>query len=365
MCKARRHLALAAALLPVWGVAAAAAQQAARYRAISDSLLAQWSRVRLAEQRRDSAVAAGGALDSVMVGRNTLLFSIGERGRAVAAAELAWAWLRPVLRGDTGLVAGRTYLQGGPFRRFVARLGGVATLSYDRGVSATELARLWVHHMEEQVALKVDASARTWTGSYVPLDTLSRPALTQAYRELLLSHSHATRECLAGDLTVCATVLGIRPVDNPAGQLLDPDERRDLVRLLSSPGLTTYRQCVVERDDDACLRELTGPGRYQDRLIQVLRGPLTARRTVLQEALRRGGEHAYARLMSARKPDVASYVEVVAGVPLDTLLTSWLAAVQNARPHSIVLTRKAAWTGFLWFVLLAVVVVRNTRWRLA
>lgn len=362
MCKASQGLLVAAVLLSAWSITPAPAQQAARYRATLDSLAAQWSRVRLAEQRRDSAVAATVPLDSATVGRSTFLFSPAERSRAVAAAELAWTWLRPVLRGDTGLVAGRYYLTAGSSRRPATRVGSAAILSYDSTVSTAELAQLVVHVMEEQVALKLDSTARGWIGYYLPLDTLTRPALTQAYRELLLSRSHVARDCLASDLAACAVVLGIREVENPALQLLNADERRDVVGKLWGPG--TQRQCVEGRDDGACVRALTRSGSYQYRLLSLLGGPVTARRTLLEEALRRGGDHAYARLLSARRPATASHLEAVAAVPLDTLLQSWLEAVQQARPRSVVLARKAAWTGFVWFVLFAVVVVRNTRWRL-
>lgn len=138
------------------------------------------------------------------------------------------------------------------------------------------------------------------------------------------------------------------------GSLDSPDAFVWAYRDLATSGAAPARACYA-RDIDACVLALTGDA-------APLMNPAT-RMSLLQHALDLGGRGAYARLV-ADAPGTAERLAHASNRPLHDVMTTWRAAVQEARPrvHAGV-ARAGMWT-MLWLLCLGLLSMRSTRWRL-
>ncbi len=359
-----RRVGIAAALTLLLHAAPGAAQEAAHYRAVFDSLAQRLRAMRRAERLRDSLATASLRVDSVRAGAVVVLFDAAERERAAAAAGLVRTELERALDGDSAFAAARYYVAIAGAPQPVERLAGAQPVTYDSTATAADAARALVLRVAQQLAAALGPTLRDWVGPAVPLDTLDGRSLSSAYVELVSARTHLAGDCLAGDLAACASVLAVRPVQDPAARLFTARERRWLVAHWVADDRAEQRGCVSAGDDAACLALLRGSaGDGQEQLLRQANASLaTARRTLLQVALRRGGRGAYGRLVAANASPAAA-LEAVAGVPLDTLLAGWRAAVVAARPRHGGLAAKRVAMSLAWVLALVLLVSRSSRWR--
>lgn len=183
-----------------------------------------------------------------------------------------------------------------------------------------------------------------------------------AYIELVTAPSPAARSCLLGDLARCRIALGLSPALDPVTEWYDASGRRAVVGQLrqdnSIPGSRRLaNQCVDAKSDAACQEVLRGLGPTG------MPRPLATKtlETVVRHALHLGGRRAYRRFLASRAPmDVT--LAATAGVPADSVLGSWRAALIAHRPLVVTTGRRAAWTAVFWGAVLAVLGLMSARW---
>jgi hypothetical protein len=348
-------------------VARLEAQDAAPYRARVDSLAHLWVETREAAARADSLRRSGVRIDTVAAGPVLLLAPPEERGAVEAAARVVGERLPAALQADTALLRARAFFVFSdewrePVPRFDRRR--VNTVVFHHESDAADIARRIIEKLEATAALEADEDTREWLGNRVPLRPSRPQELTRVYVELATGASLAVRECYLGDLEGCADALVLTAPEDPVGEWYAPQGRRELVlRLWQRFRRTDPRrvQCVDAGVDGACAELL--------RSVQpeYLPPPLSreARRALTALALETGADGAYQRFLHAPTPDVDARLTNAAGVPRDSLLAGWRAAVLAARPEPTTITRSVGWTAFLWIVVFAVAAARSSRWRRA
>jgi hypothetical protein len=338
-----------------------------RLRKQADSLAAEWRRANAL-----AAVADSLDLERAAAGRDTI--SVGAL-RIVAnrsplplreAAERAW----PVIDSLYGPLA-RT-LSSRPYfirafdpdtiaRRSELRIG--FEIPWDLDVE--RLTRFLLANVPIE---SPDPALGEWLGGQIrpPLRTAQDRA--HVYVRLVTAPSGAARGCLLGDIRACQAALGLR--DSVDAFLLwypSSAERRALLRqtfteYFTNRGLSSvmWRACI-NGEDDSCTELLRSLPR------NAIPRPLDqdARRLLVHLALQTGGREAYARLLSGADSarSLRDRLAAAAGVPADTLVSRWRAAIIASRPIPVSLPRWAVLAAIGWTVLLAGFGLRSSRWR--
>jgi hypothetical protein len=125
-------------------------------------------------------------------------------------------------------------------------------------------------------------------------------------------------------------------------------------RDLATSGHPEARRCL-DQHIPSCVLAVTGEGAAEMNA--------HTRASLLRHALDMGGAGSYARLF-VDAPDVSGRLSRAAGMPITELVSSWRAAVQEARPNVHAgIARAGLWT-LLWLAALALLAMRSTRWRL-
>lgn len=192
----------------------------------------------------------------------------------------------------------------------------------------------------------------------VGLDTRLRPpdsAVFIAYP--LWSVSGRAELVPAGQPVVWGALVKVMPSevrDWLDGGLHADDSRMWAYRDLATSGHPEARRCL-DRHIPSCVLAIVGDDAAEMNA--------HTRASLLRHALDVGGDGSWARLF-VDAPDVSGRLSSAAGLPITELVSSWRAAVQEARPnvHAGV-ARAGLWT-LLWLAGLALLATRSTRWRL-
>ncbi len=208
-----------------------------------------------------------------------------------------------------------------------------------------------------------DGPLRTWLFNgpvtpFAPGDDVEGAARL----ELATAESRTARQCVAGELSACATLLALRgrPTD-PLRSWYAPEDYRAIVAKVrlgpsdgpDAPGL--QRACLA-RKAVACTQLL---GRLPtDRIPSpTLDGP---RRVLLHEALRGGGAEALARLRD-RRGDVGARLARAAGVTEEALLDGWRRRMIAPRGANVRPAASVALASLGWITLLGILSMRRVR----
>jgi hypothetical protein len=177
-------------------------------------------------------------------------------------------------------------------------------------------------------------------------------------RELLLSYSSPARRCLEGSLEDCERALALREGVDPFTEWYD---RADLAamardaRHLQGPGVAA---CRATGELDACRAALGG----RDGSLLVATST-AVRGSLYLYALVQGGPDALIRLHAERDRPPAEQLAAAAGMPIDSLLARWNAAVVLPRsaqgPRETLLLFAAA---TFWLVTLLALFAWRFRW---
>lgn len=358
MCSGRRMWLLAggtAIALAAWPslVVPAQAQDTEEYRRLVERLEERAQSLAGTESPTERT-AERGRLDTLTVGRLTLIFPPQRRGFVETVAQTAWDSLAAAFGTDTGALERHVVTLGGP--------GGFRIPTWVDGRAAGPQA-------DRDYALSVvlgavrDREASRWRDRWFDEALrslfLASPDLQNeaVYTELATKPWRVVRACYDGDLAECHSALA-----EGVGTLpYTPDERRRIVAgerdinssLRSAPGAA---RCVEARVDSACVDVL------QRFLVEEPLSPL-ARATLLRTALELGGDGAYGRLLASDEPEFLARLASVAGIPPDTLLAEWRGRMLAAKPQAMTLTRISGWIAFIWAALFAVAATRSSRWR--
>lgn len=312
--------------------------------------------VRKEERRRLLAAQ----IDTFQVGP----FSVVARKREVGLAKRyfgkAWA------RYSTTVGAERTSLEGHVFifGKGEAPLGldsqgstrvSTAFMSRDRALAFSRV-------LGRVMAADLPHDLRTWLGGFFIRADQTRE-LERAYRSLLRTASAAVTDCYDGALDRCWDALGLDHQDEWATAWYHPSERRllagRLARATNPPAEGILSGCLDDGNDEACTALLVdrGAGAF-------IPLPPGARMTLVAHALSLGGPEGYTRLVAENEAPIKDRLARASGVSADSLIGSWRAAALQARPDVHDDTKKSRWSVLMWFLVLAGISTRSTRWRL-
>jgi hypothetical protein len=348
----------------------AAAQSTDDYRERVERLDARLERIRQEHTRAVGADTLPGDLDTLRVGPIRLLAPQPARRFVQAVAERLRDSLRLTVRGDSLFLPSLMYLIR-PSRRGLApfRFEGVGGWVYgDQDSPGREpdspdhVASGLLGMLRGSAAQSLDSTMRRWLEGSLPLDTLTEIQAHTVYIELATKPLAVSGACYAGQLDRCREALAVGT--GGAEAWYTDEERRQLVAsamawhrgVQRDPGA---RLCATTGDEPACTEILqTYPNLVQEPL-----SPM-ARQTLVRVAFESGGEGAFGRLMTGDSLALPDRLARTAGLPVDSLIARWHAAIIAARPAGTVLSRAGGWTAFLWVVVLGVLAMRGTRWRI-
>lgn len=203
---------------------------------------------------------------------------------------------------------------------------------------------------------------RTWVGEFFIRADRTRE-LERAYRSLLRTASAAVTDCYDGALDRCWDAMGLDHEDEWATAWYHPSERRllagRLARATNPPAEGILSGCLDDENDEACTALLVGHG-----VAGFIPLPPGARMTLVAHALSLGGPEGYTRLVTENEASIKDRLAEASGVSPDSLIGSWRAATLRARPDVHSDTKKSRWSTLIWFLVLAGISTRSTRWRL-
>lgn len=210
-----------------------------------------------------------------------------------------------------------------------------------------------------------DSALQRWLGA-APSPAMSLDdALALGYEALTLSPFSRGHACIVGDLASCRIALGA-DVEGAGVEREFPapeDRRRAVLILLRRPHPATEEEvvapCISAGDDAACVAIL---GATDPAFLPVL-SDRSSRLPLLELALRRGGSGAYHRLIASAGRPIAARLESAAGLPLDSLLSTWVGEMSRARHAARPWSSRVGFAGLGWAGLLALCALWSSRWR--
>lgn len=203
------------------------------------------------------------------------------------------------------------------------------------------LAQQFRYWFAEAATASMPASMRQWIGT--TMVSRKYEEFYGTFRALARDNTRASRSCLQGSLDACARLMGIQPHNDTVAKWLEPEERLAALRglergartrlnlrlryLHTEDALATFDDCLQRQNMASC-----------DYIFGILHwGPPLAgftREYLLQSAVTRGGDDAFARLENAKATDIGEILSITAGVPVDTLIAEWRSRVMAAQPVS-------------------------------
>jgi len=303
-----------------------------------------------ASAERDSAAVLADISDTVVVGGLRIATSPRFRPMAEAAAVEAWA----ALQARFGL----SVEEGDPLPplRF-----GSATSLVPEAPDLRALARGFESQASQAIWRTRGAEVLSWMHGNVPAGTLGPSELAGIAEEMTRTPARPNPACLSGDVTACATALGIRLGADTLAEWYEPAAWPRLAEMvggrLSGPDLIARQDCMHRTDSTACRTILT-----PERLL--LPVGVMGRQYLVQRALSLGGPAGFRKLTAPGDAPIGLRLAAAAGIPIDTLVSRWRAAVRAAAPGgpghpAYELLLAMTWSA----VLLLLVAARSGRWR--
>ncbi len=343
----------------------ARAQDTGEYRQLVERLAAR-ARMLAPTEPRPPDGERRGRLDTLTVGRLTLLFPPPRTAFVESVARTAWDSIAAAFGADTAALLPHVITLGGP--------GGFRIPAWTEPVQegpradtdyALSAVLGTVRDREASRWRSQQGSVGRWLSEATRAMFLASPGLQDevVYTELATKPWRTVRACYDGDLAECHRALALSSWGTDTVALrYTPEERRRMVAWAreENSSLRTAAgtaRCVEARVDSACVEVFQRFLPFEEPLSSL------ARATLLRTALEFGGDGAYGRLLASGEPEFLARLASVAGVPADTLLAAWHARILAAKPASMVLTRLAGWTAFLWAAIFALAATRSSRWR--
>lgn len=302
--------------------------------------------------------------DTISAGALRVLAPVGvARDTRTAVAE-AWPLIDAAFGNAAARLANHPFtLVGGGRRGEADRVDGVTNPVMTNG-QATDIVQRLLWAAATVVASGSDSALADWMrGALVPIRD---PAGERrgVYVALVSAPSPAARQCYLGDLAGCRSALGFAPVSETVTDWYDAPRRRQIVQDMSNLDQVrstprSYVACVAEQSDADCLAVLrrAPPGAIPPPL------PPAARLSVVRTAVELGGRGAYARLLTTAGTPIEQRLAIASGVPADSLLRAWQAAVLAARPRPVTVEPRGGWVALAWGVAFGLLALRSSRWR--
>ena len=342
MCR-RQVLALSVLLL--WAGSLAAQDQVAVLRRM-ESQLDSMQRVL---ELRDSAYKAASSSDTIAFGGLRVATSPKFRALASAAARAA--------RGGLDARFGASVVAR--VRIPVIQFGGAyspVTSNADTSVVAIGFERMAADAIWRQQGTLFTG----WLRGSVPSPDSPVADWHLLAEELLQTPARTNRACFEGSPEACAVSLGIRLGPDTLADWYARDTWPRLAKLdwQSRPGREeVVKQHCVQSGDEAACRAILTPSRV------LLPVDVSGRRLLIQQALEVGGAGAFERLMAAGDLPLEVRLANAAGLPIDTLLSRWSAAVRAKSTHGPASPPWELLLGTAWSAVLLAAVLGSPRWR--
>lgn len=332
--------------------------------ASADSLARLWSEADALANLSDSLTHDNlpRSLDTLRVG-GLLILSNRSSLPLKAAAELAWPGIDSLYGTMAESLASRPYLihaiDPDSVPRFYNSWG--IPIAWDKSVK--EMADLLSIYAPVSAP---DRAFDSWAGGRLrPATRGMRSELEQSYIAVVTSHFGVAQDCFTGSMEACRSLLGIEQPANPLHIFRTPKERQEAIRSIGFGYTESAERAAItpctNGDDAACIKlmsQIDG-----SRLPPAI--ALVARQTLIRIALQTGGREAYSKLMGDSTQPMNVRLSSAAGVPLDSLVSAWHAAVISARPKSVELPAYGPVVGLAWTFVFGLMAVRSSRWRVA
>ena len=335
-----------------------------RLRRRADSLAAEWRRADALAMVADSLERERASIgrDTIAAGELRIVANPSPLPLAEAAAR-AWPVLDSLYGTSARRLASRPYFiraydPDTTATRPVLRVG--FEVPWDLGAD-----RLTEFLLANVPIESPDPRLADWLGE--PIRPLRRPEHDRArvYVRLVTAPSQVARACFLGEITSCGTALDlVDTLDAFLRWYPSAAERRYLLETAfpdyfnRTASVATWHSCVAG-NDTACVELLRSlPSGSIPRILDS-----DARRLLVHVALRIGGHEAYGRLLADSSLSVGERLARAAGVPADTLLARWRAAIIASRPKAVTLPGWGIIAALSWTIVLAVCGMRSSRWR--
>jgi hypothetical protein len=329
----------------LWAGSLAAQDQAAVLRRMEQQLDSMQRVIQL----RDSAHARASTSDTVVAGGLRIATSPGLRPLAQAAAVEAWGRLKMRLGAS---VVERVAI---PVMDF-----GDAYSPVPLGADTSVIARGFEQSASNAIWHQQGTMFMDWLRGNDPGTEFSASDLRIVAEELVKIPARPNNACFEGDRAACAASLGIRVGADTLAEWYPPEAWPRLAGLvgghLSEHETVARRDCMGSGDGAACRTILT-PSHL------TLPVGVAGRRFLVQQALELGGPGSFGRLTEPGDVTLEDRLSNAAGMPLDTLLARWGAAVRAAPSRG---PARPAWElllGAAWSALLLATLLGGSRWR--
>ena len=309
--------------------------------------------VRSEERRR----LLSGQIDTLQVGPFLVVTPVGQVRLARRHFERAWARYAAIVGTERTAIDGRVFLYGKNELLYGLDSRG-STRVTTRYLPRNRLRAIG-RILGGVMSADLPDDLRTWVGSFY-IEADPTPELAWAYRSLTTTASASVSDCYDGTLERCWDAMGHDHQDSWATSWYTASERRELVRRLNTSGVVGARaSCLEDQRDDACMALLVD----QDAAAGIPLPPGT-RMTLLAHALSLGGPQGYKQMAADTDASIKDRLVRISGVSADSLISSWRTEVFQGRPDAREDTRRLRWSSLFWFLVLAGVSTRSTRWRL-
>lgn len=340
-----RSLVVAVGGLLLWALPVTAQDSPARLVLME----ARLDSLRRAAARADSLAFDLVGTDTVVAGGVRVATSPALRPLVQAAADEAW----DRLEARFGVEA--LAVEALPPVRF----GGPESVS-PRFVDRHELAR-GIEGAVAQAVWRREAGPFTdWLRGSFPTGDLEEADLEFIAGELARRPARPNLPCLRGEASACGVALGLRPVADTLAEWYPeaawPRLADWMEASLIGEDAELRDRCSGMQDLVACRAVLT-----PHRIAPPISG--RGRRVLVELALSMGGTGAFDRLTADAGGTIEQRLEAAAGVPFETLLSTWTASVTAAIPGSPGPAGGESLLVLAWSAVVAMLAIRGSRWR--
>jgi hypothetical protein len=359
-------------LLCIVACRGASAQTVAEYTHRADSLVHIWQTATRERVVLDS-VRSRASGDTLRVGNFAIVTDSLHASLARAAAERA----SPAIERAYGAFATRLRSHVFVLRARSPRAGEPADSAIESGVlddqgimrlgsgefpNANAIAASWRGKASEMISHDLPPEIWNWVNVAVPTDSLTKAALNADRIELILSPSQAAHDCATGSAARCLQALGLSPVAEPAFDLFNDAQRRDLIERnamrFRRADPARYSRCTIDHIQATCdsiVRDIPFDA-------VALATPPTVRRSLLRFALHLGGSGSFDRLAGA-KGSVGERIAAAAKAPIDSVVQRWQQTLMYSRSSSTALNLETAASALFWAAACCTLALRSSRWR--
>lgn len=334
---------------------------------VVDTLVARWREVAKALGEFDDSLARIRAVtDTLRVGNLRLLVEPAIRSRAESAARVANARIDSIAGSAARRLEDRWlavhYLSDVGHDTVVVAIRGRLRQEYATvwGPASDSALAEWIFQ-DARVALSntIDRQMYFWMATTPTPDTLPTAMWLNARLNIVSSETSIARRCYDGDIEACKISLRLIGYEDPVMTWFDAAARRRYVTrhgAYSGGSGSVGGEACVAGSDAACVNVMHAINHFADPI------PPYLRNTVAAVAVQMGGHAGFERMLNGTDAPMQRLASV-AGVPVDSVLRTWLSKVHGTRLPSQDMTPGIALSSLGWVLVCGLLAIRSSRWR--